>query len=90
MDLHDERAAELERGREQRRGGHHFAQQGAHRGRVVVAFEHCTPGRFQMHDLAAHGRVLEQETLDSVGHGGLRIRDSENDYLNPQSYFFAR
>src|SRR3989344_1164027 len=61
--LHDEPAVEFERGGEQRRGRHQFAQHLAHAWRVLAPFEHRLPGRVEMHDLATDRRVLEDETL---------------------------
>jgi hypothetical protein len=66
--LHDERAVELQVRREQRAGGHHFAEYRAHRRRIVAAGQHFLPRIAQRNDFAAHGRRAEHEFLQLVVH----------------------
>ncbi|MNT09191.1 hypothetical protein D3C72_1439660 [compost metagenome] len=71
VQLHHQRAVELQVGRQQCRGGHHLAQQAADRRGVAVAAQHFLPGGFHAHQLAAHGSRVEQEFLQGVGGGGI-------------------
>ena len=59
---------ELDRGREQRCGGHHLPEKLTQHRWIIVAGQDSLPYRFEMYDLAADGRLLEKKTLDRVGH----------------------
>jgi hypothetical protein len=70
LDLQHQRAVELDGGGQQRAGGQRLAEHRAQRRRIVVAIEHRPPGPFELGDGTAHGRTLEHESAQQVGHVG--------------------
>ena len=73
VNLHHERAIELQIGRKQRAGCNQLAQHAHHGLRIIVVLSHLAPGRIERDDFASNRRstrilTVEQKLVKRIAH----------------------